>query len=702
MKLLFYDKCWDAFIDLGKNTQKKVVEFQKKFKENPKSAGIHLEPISTFQDSSLRTARIDGKYRAIIKVPDTGDTYYLMWVGNHDEAMDWATNKTFAWNEHTQSMQVFSSPDIVEKTIETEIPEFRPDEPNLFDRCSDEQLLRIAVPEVLVPSVRKIRSLTDLEKLEPFLPADAFENLFYLADGADIELLIVETEEGKVDQQSSPEEQAGSINNQRSFLELSDDQFLDDIMSGIAHKWKYYLHPSQRRLVSSQFNGPVKVSGGAGTGKTVVALHRLKYLTAQPAVSDKPILFTTFTKSLTANLKDLAREMAIPLERIRIENIDSLAFGLLKQYRLMDESTRVFGLNSVKKAGEVWEEMLESELIGYDKSFLMREFEDVLLLNNVQSFEEYLRTSRIGRGKALTRRQRKEVWDLMEKFKSYKAHYSYFYKEEVYNLLYNHLTLTETYEFEGGIVDELQDFSNVELRLIRALVAEKPNDLFLVGDPLQKIYDRKLSFSKVGINIRGKRSRRLRINYRTTEEIKRCAVAIIQSCSFDDFDGQEEEKGGYVSLYHGQRPRYTAYKTREEEVESIYQHLKNLVAAGNHYTDICIASRTRNGVKEIKSFMHRLKVPYFETSPTDNKGDQKGIRILTFHGMKGLEFKHVVLMDVNARTLPLLPADFSQWETTEQEGYNRSERALLYVAFTRSIETVFITGVGQKSGWIEL
>jgi hypothetical protein len=700
MKLLFYDKFWDAFIGLGKNTQKKVIDFQRKFRDNPKSAAIHLEPISTFKDPSLRTARIDDKYRAIIKVPSSGDAYYLIWVDNHDEAMDWAANKVFEWNEHTQSMQVFTAPEIVERKLEAGILGLESRELGLFDQVTNEQLLGVAVPEVLLPSVRKIRSLSDLEKLEPFLPADAFENLFYLADGADVNLLMAEIAEGKLES-ASPEEQAGSINNQRSFIELTDDQFFDDVLTGTLHKWKYYLHPSQRRLVDATFNGPVKVSGGAGTGKTVVALHRLKYLATQIPLGAKPILFTTFTKSLTENLKELAADLSIPADRIRIENIDSMAFNLLKQYKLVDDNTRVFGLNSAKKAEEVWEELLASELIGYDKSFLMQEFEDVVLLNNVTSFAEYLQTSRIGRGKALSRRQRKEVWDLIEKFKSYKETYRYYYKEEVYNQLYNYLVASGSYEFEGAVVDELQDFSNVELRLIRALVTEKPNDLFLVGDPLQKIYERKVNFSKSGINIKGKRSKRLRINYRTTEEIKRCALAIIWDCAFDDFDGGEEEKAGYVSLYHGQKPKYLVFKTKEDEIQSIHERLDSLISNGYQYSDICVASRTKDGVKEIKSFLHKRGIPYFESVGETKKGDRQGLRVLTFHSMKGLEFKHVFLTDVNTRTLPKLPSDFGVWDESDKESYLKSERALLYVAITRAIESVQLTGIGQRSEWVQ-
>ncbi len=702
MKLLVYDKFWDAFVKLNKKTQKNVLSFKKKFRENPKSAAIHLEPISTFRDQSLRTARIDQKYRAIIKVPETGDTYYLLWVDNHDEAMDWAKNKLFPWNEHTQSIQVFTAPEVIEKEVSKEATLVsKPLEQSVFSAYNDEKLTAIGVPEVLLPSVRKIADLEGLERLENYLPQDAFEHLFYLLDGANIDYLISEINEGKVDSETLID-QLNSPNNQRSFIELADDAMFNEVMEGHLDKWKYYLHPSQRTLVNKNFKGPVKVTGGAGTGKTVAALHRLKYLASLLPNGKSPILFTTFTHALTSNLKHQVSELKVSEKKVHIENIDALAFSLARRYKLMDENTRVFGLSAVKSPSDIWDDLLENELVEYDKDFLEREYEQVVLYHDIKELKEYLRIARTGRGKPISRRSRAALWSLFEKYKKAKRLIHTYHKEEVYNMVANYLKAHQEYPFSHGIVDELQDLSNVELRFIRALVEEKPNDLFFVGDPMQTIYNRKINFSKVGIHVRGKRSKRLRINYRTTEEIKKLAVSTIADCHYDNFDGEAEEKNGYISLRRGERPSYLLFKTKTEELDYIHSSIAQLAELGCAYSEIAIVCRTNDSVKEFQHYFHREKLPYYVLSGKKKTGDQKGIRLVTFHSIKGLEFKYVFIADVNSRTCPQIPYNFESKDEDFKADYLKSERSLLYVVISRAIEGVIISGIGNPSEWIML
>lgn len=698
MKLLVYDKFWDSFLILGKATQKKVIEFQQKFRENSKSSGIHLEPISTFKDQTLRTARIDQKYRAIIKVPDTGDSYYLLWVDNHDEAMAWAENKLFRWNESTQSVQVFSAPDNLEgiSTRESNTAE----NSGAFKNYTDKQLTDIGVPEVLLPSVMKIESISNLEKLETYLPADAFENLYYLLDGANIDNLITELNEGKSSSRNL-EDQLQSANNRRNFIELTDDELFNEVLQGNLSKWKYYLHPSQTMMVNGNFNGPVKVSGGAGTGKTVAALHRLKVL-VESNKTTKPILFTTFTKALTQNLRKLVLELKLSSSNYRIDNVDLLAFELAKKYSLIHENSKVFGLSSVKDPSDIWQDLLEEELVEFDKDFLENEYDQVILFHDIKILSEYLNVSRVGRGKPVSRRQRASIWQLFEKYNLKKNNVKCLHKQEVYNLVANYLTQNNLFPYAHVIVDELQDFSNVELRFIRSLVEEKANDLFLVGDPLQSIYDKQLNFSKSGINIRGNRSRRLRINYRTTEEIKKLAISIIEDCHYDNFDGGEEDKHGYVSLFHGLKPNYSIYKTKTDEVVALQEKISALIDLGYSYTDIAIASRTKDGLKDFKDALHKTKVSYLEHHDNKVEGEYNGIRLVTFHSIKGLEFKHVFLVDVNNRTCPKLSHDFESNSEEYKSQYLRAEKSLLYVASTRAIENLVISGIGIKSDMIKI
>src|SRR5690554_2247084 len=325
MKLSIYDKFWDAFFRTNKGTQSKVTDFISQFKENSRSASLNLESISTFKDQSLRTARIDQKYRAILKEVKPSKLYLLIWIDNHDEAMDWAKNKVIDWNEQTQSYQVFSLDETIDEPIQTKV-----DEPELFMELYDStDLLKVGVPEVLVPSVLKIKDIEGLEKLEDYLPVDAFENLFYLLDGASLDALITEIREGL-----NKEDSIASKNNARSFIELTDDKMFNEALQGSLNKWKYYLHPSQSAYVYGEFKGPIKLSGAAGTGKTIAALHRLKYL-SDTKTDDRPILFTTFTKELSQNLKALANDLGIQEDTYRIQNIDSLAFNLAKDFKLL-------------------------------------------------------------------------------------------------------------------------------------------------------------------------------------------------------------------------------------------------------------------------------------------------------------------------------------------------------------------------------
>ena len=297
MKLFIYDRLWDAFLKLNKTTQTKVTDFIKKFRENSKSTAINLESITTFKDPSLRTARIDQKYRAIIKEVEASNLYLLIWVDNHDEAMDWAKNKVIDWNEQTNAYQVFTLDDSVEQKTDEQSKESLL-EPLFMGKYGYEDMLEIGVPQALIPSALNVDNFLALEELMNYLPDDAFENLYYLLDGADIDLLKHDIKEGV---KAESMDVMTSKNNARSFIELTDDEMFNEALQGSLQKWKYYLHPSQSSLVNRDYNGPVKISGGAGTGKTVAALHRLKYLSLRN-LDEKPILFTTFTKELSKNL----------------------------------------------------------------------------------------------------------------------------------------------------------------------------------------------------------------------------------------------------------------------------------------------------------------------------------------------------------------------------------------------------------------
>lgn len=695
MKLFIYDRFWDAFLKLNKTTQTKVTDFIKKFRENSKSAAINLESITTFKDTSLRTARIDQKYRAIIKEVEASNLYLLIWVDNHDEAMNWAKNKIIDWNEQTNAYQVFTLDDSIEEMSDKQAKK-KLLKPLFMGKYGYEDMLEIGVPQALIPSALNVDNFSALEELMDYLPDDAFENLYYLLDGADIDLLKQDIKEGV---KTDSKDIMTSKNNARSFIELSDDEMFNEALQGSLQKWKYYLHPSQSSLVNRDYNGPVKISGGAGTGKTVAALHRLKYLSLRN-LDKRPILFTTFTKELSKNLSALAIDLKVKHGTYRIENIDALAFELARRYNLINTQTGVIGINNVKSAEDLWRDFLDERLVAFDEEFLAQEFLNVVLAQNITTEQEYMRASRVGRGRAISKKQRKELWDVFSDFFDSKNRNNLLYKEEVYNLVSDYLNKNELYEFSHVIVDELQDFSNVELNFIRSLVPKGNNDLFMVGDPMQNIYNKKIVFSRSNINIRGQRSKRLRINYRTTEEIKRLAISIIQDVEFDDFDGGVEEKAGYMSLFHGAEPTYQTFNDKQEELDFVFKEINTLLNDGVYYNEVVIAARTRDSVKDFVKKLHQEGMPYITKNLLN--ANNEGIRLTTFHGIKGLEFKHVFIVDVNQRTLPLLPYNYQNLTENEKEEIEKREKVLFYVASSRAIQQLIITGIGHKSKLVKL
>ena len=687
MKLYLGDKCWDKLFELPKNIQLKVRDFQKKFKENPYSPGINLEKINTFVDDTLRTARIDDAYRAIIGVAGD-DTYCLLYIDHHDEAMDWARNKRFSWNSYTGAYQVTSVS--VDEVAVPGVQHAATEELGPFGTYSDDQLLRIGVPEHQLALVRSIKDIDDLEKAEKDLSGDVFENLFYLLDGGNIDSIITEVEAGK--------EAAGdtTINNKRNFIEITDDEELERVISEGTEKWQIFLHPSQRLLVEKSYPGSLKVTGGGGTGKTVAALHRLKKLTA--GAPEHSVLYTTFTKTLLKNLMPRINALGIDMHACVVCNIDKLALDMAKEFHLIPEGATVldYGPNS-RGSEELWDQVVSDNLSTFDAAFLKREYLDVIVYNNNSTIDEYYHQSRAGRTAPLTRKQRTEVWKLVEQYVAIKREAKQFDRNEIFNIVANHLNAEGLRPYKHVIADEIQDFSNPELRFLRALVEEGPDDLFLVGDPYQRIYNnRKIAFSQVGINVRGKRSKRLRVNYRTTEEIKKKATNIVNGLPFDNFDGETESLSGYVSLLHGDAPEYKFYPNRNDEVAAILSFIRMCHDNGLNYSDIVVASYFKDSLKPVQDALHRSNIPY-RNLMNEGTGNADGVQLSTFHNMKGLELKIVVLSDVNNRSYPYLPLWFNDMDEVEKKNHLMNQKALMYVAITRAMQKVLITGSGTKA-----
>ena len=693
MRLFLSDTCYEPLFALPKKIQTKVVNFQRKFRECTTANGMHLEPIAQFNDASMRTARIDDNYRAVIGLID--DNAYLLFVGTHENAYNWGIRKKLVWNDHTQACQLVTVHQISETVVTTEESEaIYP-----YADVLDEQWLKIGVPEELIPQVRLIKSLDDLELLEEYLPTDAFENIYNLLDGENIDDIIAEIEDG---QAKENEDQLLSNNNKRRFVELTDDDALQRILDNDMDKWQLFLHPSQQKLVDADYKGTMKVSGGAGTGKTVAALHRLKHLSGNP---EAKILFTTYTRTLRENLEELVKKMGINRSRCTLSNIDQVLIETARQYNIKD-GYKILDYSGDEESLKLWREVLETEVTEFDEKFLYDEYIDVIVYFGNTDVKSYMMQQRVGRTKALSRKQRIEIWKLVEKYIELKQERRVVDRLELFNETTRYLNDNNIRPYTNVIADEFQDFSNPELKFLRALVAEGRNDLFLTGDPMQRIYSgRKINFGAAGINVRGVRSRRLKINYRTTEPINKVAVSVIKGITFEDMDGGTESMNGYVSLIHGgEKPIYKIVGNATDEVTQTAEWVNECINNQINANDICIAAPSMGLMKELQSYLHTNGIAYKVLKGTSKQGASNGISLCTLHSLKGLEFKVVVLIGINERNIPSKVTEgypFTGMDALDKKEFLSSKRSLLYVAITRARQLVYMVGYGEPCGLVE-
>jgi superfamily I DNA/RNA helicase len=685
----------DAYARIPRAQQKKVREFTEKFKANPKSPGINYEKIHDVLDDKARTVRIDQKYRAVILHPDQGDVYILAWVDNHDEAMAWARNRVFEINPVTGSLQIVN----VSKAAQAVPPKSdKKKSAGLLDQFEDGVLLSFGLPAVLLPAVRAVRTPEELLALTKHLPAECAEALTWLAEG-------IPSEEVRVAVVAQPKKvDTGDLaaalahpDTRRRFVTIKSDEDLTAILDAPLEKWRVFLHPSQEKLVAKNFNGPAKVTGGAGTGKTVVAMHRAKHL-ASNVFSEKTdrILFTTFTANLAQNIEQMLSTLCPQcIDRIEVVHLHSWAVRFLRDHGQTVE------IASPETVEACWEEaILEADDLAWDIGFFRQEWDQVVQANGIQTEADYLRVSRTGRGKTVSRPQRARIWKVMEGYRKALASRKQQEWLEIIQSARRFLEEKKTkLAYRAVVVDESQDFHSEEWKLIRALVSAGGNDLFLVGDAHQRIYGRKVVLSRFGIATQG-RSSTLRINYRTTEQIRAWAVAMLECMAVDDLDGEAVEEKGYMSLLSGPKPECHRFISAEQEQDFLGKTLKELVK-GRPAEEICLVARTAKLIKgDYQGLLKSLRVEHVVLDKS-KKGTGGGVRLATMHRVKGLEFPVMILAGVNSNVMPLRIAALEGDPTSKKEHEDR-ERSLLFVAATRARDELIVTSWGTPSPFLSL
>lgn len=689
-----------SFARIPKAQQKKVQEFISKFRQDPTSNGLNYEKIHDSKSANVHSVRIDQTYRGIVLKPEQGSLYILMWVDKHDDAYEWARRHECTIHPATGALQVIDT-SYLQKTIEippVEIP-IPTIKEKLFAAYSSAQILALGVPEAFLKIVMALNDIDGLKQLENKMPSEAWEPLHWLAEGFDYQDVLDEFNQNlneKVDTNNFIE--AIERSKQR-FHVVENEQELLQMLNAPLEKWRVFLHPSQRKLVEAQANGPVRVLGGAGTGKTVVAMHRARWL-AQQLVGQpgKKVLFTTFTRNLALDIRANLQRLCTREEMSRIEviNIDAWMSEQLKRngydFRVVYDSDE-----SRRKCWAIALSLAPAEL-GLSESFYLEEWLRVVQPNAVYTRDDYLKVSRIGRGTALSRIQRAKAWTVFEEFRSQMDRMKL---REMGDAMHEAIVLLKEKHvqlpYAHVVVDEAQDIGAPAFTLIRSIVPEGANDLFIVGDGHQRIYRNKVVLGQCGINVRGRRSKKLKINYRTTEETRQFAVSLLTGVKVDDLDGETDESKDYLSLLHGEHPIISNLTDFKAETNLIVQQIQSLLSDGVRSQDICLTARTKHLYERYAIALNSAGIEtYTLGQDSGDKDDRTGVRVSTMHRIKGLEFQYVFLAGINDGVVPETKALMTE-DPVELRDAIFNERALLHVAATRAVKGLFVSSHGKPS-----
>lgn len=696
-----------AYAELPHKEQNRAREFIERFRANPASPGINYETIQAAADSRLRSVRISQGYRGIVLKPDQGNVYVLLHLAAHDDAYAWATRRRVTVNPQTGSLQVFEAVEVTEQAppeqAAAKSKRSQALAAPLFQGTSDNELIRLGVPAELLPIVRDARTEADLDAARERIPADAHDALLLRAAGYSVDQVLRELERSAAPTGGTDDfaHALSTPESRQTFFVVENETELERMLNAPLEQWRVFLHASQRRLVERNFNGPVRVLGGAGTGKTVVAMHRACWLASHVlAKPDDRILFTTFTRNLAADIQSNLAKICTPdiLRRIEVINLDAWMAQFLRRQGYE------FQIQFGRELEAPWREALAQLPAGalFDSAFLRDEWEHVVQAQGLERMEDYLTAPRLGRGRKLSRSERRDVWAV---FEDYRARLNARKIRENTDAMRDARRILETkgdiLPYRAIVVDEAQDMGPEAFRLLRAMIPatrdDLSNDLFLVGDGHQRIYGPKVVLGRCGIEIRG-RSRKLYLNYRTTDEIRRWAVRLLDGRPIDDLDGGTDDQKGYRSLVHGTKPQVQRCSNFAKESEFLARRINELTADGTPLSSCCLVARTHSLLEQYRAALESRGVVVCLIEPRQAEDRNKaGLRLATLHRVKGLEFDHMLLAGVNESIVPLHRRNAEFSSDFDDEEYETRERSLFYVGATRARRSLTISSFDTPS-----
>lgn len=679
------DTFTDSLAKLTGEEQKAVKTTAFDLQLNPAAPGHSFHRLDRARDKNFWSVRVSQDLRLIVH--RTPGSLLLCYVDHHDDAYAWAERRKLETHPTTGAAQLVEIRETVHEIVVpryVEVSQPAPPRPLLFMHVAEAELLGYGVPPEWLEEVRGATEDT-LLAVADHLPAEAAEALLELATGD--KPTVAQPVPAGTDPFAHPDAQ-------RRFRVVHDVDELARALEYPWEKWTVFLHPAQRESGERDYGGPARISGSAGTGKTIVALHRAVHLAR--ANPDARVLLTTFSRTLANALRVKLRRLigSEPrlAERLEVHALDDIALRLYE---------RSFGVPELAPRALV-EELLREAAAGaaqkFSAHFLATEWEEVVDAWQLGSWEAYRDVARLGRKTRLPEKQREVLWGAFARVRDELAGRGAVTRADVFSRLAARYAGGAPLPFEHVVVDEAQDVSVPQLRFLAALGAGRANGLFLTGDLGQRIFQQPFSWKSLGVDVRG-RSRTLRINYRTSHQIRAQADRLLGP-ALTDVDGNVEERRGTVSVFNGPDPEIRLLPTPEAEIEAVAQWLGARTAGGVVPQEIGVFVRSAAELPRAVAAVARAGL-HFKVLDEHLETSSQHASVSTMHLAKGLEFRAVVVMACDDEVVPLQARIEAIVDNADLEEVYDTERHLLYVACTRARDHLLATSGGAASEFLD-
>lgn len=682
MEFRIADTFTDSLARLTNEEQRAVKTTAFDLQMNPAHPGMSFHKLDRAKDKNFWSVRVSSDIRLIVH--KTQNSLLLCYVDHHDKAYNWAERRKLEVHPTTGAAQLV---EIRERVQEIFIPVYVPEEKTtipqkLFQEISDEELLRYGVPAEWMEDVKNATEDTLLE-LADYLPSEAAEALLELATGGKPTIKSIS---GIGDPFSHPDAQ-------RRFRTMHNQEELEQALNFPWDKWTIFLHPTQRELVEKNYNGPARVAGSAGTGKTIVALHRAVFLAK--GNEDSRVLVTTFSGMLANALKIKLRRLISNepklTERIEIYALNEIGLKLYK--------SNIGPLNIVSD-DQISGMLQKASMIADHKfsfSFLLTEWQQVVDMWQIKSWEEYRDVKRLGRKTRLPEQQRSILWSI------FSAVNEKLEEDNLFTIAGMFEQLTSFYKsnhfpFDFVVVDEAQDLAVYHLKFLATAGKNRSDALFFAGDSGQRIFQQAFSWKSLGVDVRG-RSRTLHVNYRTSHQIRQRADKLLGK-EVADADGNVEDRSRTVSIFNGPDPAIKVFADESAEAIFVGDWIKQQLNDGTEPDEMGVFVRSDNQISRAVQALKNVNAEYRILDETVDTIRSK-ITISIMHFAKGLEFKSVVVMACDDEVIPLQERIETVTDSSDLEEVYNTERHLLYVACTRARDCLLITSVEPASEFLD-